>query len=122
LHVADNNVKALSIAFKTQEWVLIALLSTNKIFRGVVNSLILLRSCHLSDILTNFNKFGFFRHIFMEVPKIKIHKNRPSGSRPVKCEHTENKQKDRRMTDRREEANRCFSLLTWTRPKMHTFF
>jgi hypothetical protein len=26
------------------------------------------------------------------------------------------------MTDRRDEANKCFSLLTWTPPEMYTLF
>ena len=57
-------------------------------------------------------KFEFFWYIFIELPNIKFHKNCSSGCRAVNCEHTENKQKDRRMTDRRDEANRFFSLLT----------
>ena len=49
-------------------------------------------------------KSGFLQHIFIEVPNIKIHKIRSIVRRAVKCGHTENKQKGRRMTDRRDEV------------------
>ena len=55
LHVAANNVKPLSVAMKTQEWVPIALLSTNKVFHSAVSGLNMLRSsCQLPDIFIKF--------------------------------------------------------------------
>jgi len=45
-------------------------------------------------------KFVFFRHIFIEVPNIKIHKIRSIVRRAVKCGHTEtNRKADGRRTD-----------------------
>jgi hypothetical protein len=55
LHVAANNIKPLSVAMKTQEWVPIALLSTNKIFGSGGKSLNVLRSSlQLPDIFVKF--------------------------------------------------------------------
>ena len=55
LRVAANNINPFSVAMKTQQWVQIALLWTNKIFRNDVKHLNVLRStCQLSLIFVKF--------------------------------------------------------------------
>jgi hypothetical protein len=54
-HVSVNNIKPLSFAMKTQQWVFFALLSSYKIFRTAVNNTKVLRSsCKLPDIVVGF--------------------------------------------------------------------
>jgi hypothetical protein len=54
-HVSVNNIKALSVAMKTQQCVFFALLSSYKIFRTAVNNIKVLRSsCKLLDIVVGF--------------------------------------------------------------------
>jgi hypothetical protein len=52
---------------------------------------------------------------------MKFHKNRSSANSAFKCRHTENKQKDRRMTERRDEVNSYFLAINVNAPKnIHT--
>jgi len=65
---------------------------------------------HTAEVLCRSDQlFAYTAH--NEQKKTNIH-GLGIGNRTIKCEHTENKQKDRRMTDRHDEVNRCFSLLT----------
>jgi len=38
-HIAVNNIKPLSVAMETQQWVIFVLLSSYKIFRTAVNNI-----------------------------------------------------------------------------------
>jgi hypothetical protein len=52
LYAAVNNTKAISVAMETQQWVPLALLQRNKIFRSAVNNINVSKSSSkVSDIL-----------------------------------------------------------------------
>jgi len=54
-HVSVNNIKPLSVAMQTQQWVIFALLSSYKIFRTAVNNIKVLKSSYkLLDIFVGF--------------------------------------------------------------------
>jgi len=97
LHVAANNMKQLSVAIKTQEWVPIALLSTNKLFRTAFNSLNILRSsCQFLDIFVNCNKIWIFSAYFHRSSQYKNFTNIVSVGAALLSVNT---QKTNRKTD-----------------------
>ena len=83
LHVVVvNNIKLLSFAMETQEWVPFTLLPSYKIFRTAINNINILRfSRKVSNIIVHLNKIWCF--------STDIHKNPSIGSCTDTCGHTD---------------------------------
>ena len=55
LHIAVNNIKTLSAAMETQQWVPLPLLSRHKTLRTAVNNInVLGSSCKVPDVVARF--------------------------------------------------------------------
>lgn len=105
LHVAVNNIKPLSYAMETQEWIPFALLPSYKIFRTAGNSLIVLRSSwEVPYIFVPFQpNLEFLVRFLYKFPVSNFTKTLPVGAALM--------YEDRR-TDRPDEANGHFSIFT----------